>query len=121
MFFWDLKTHLVLIKIQQFKNMQNARHHIHSQFLLLYIFAGYSNVYLDYMYEQPITDEPDKNVDEIEADGVCPEEDVGCETGERPGQHALGDWLQQRRVRHHGRPEFYPSEIMRKINKIFRS
>ena len=78
--------------------------------------------------QYPVTHEPGQHVHHVEADrvhpeqsqhyphhhpldGLLPEEHVGGEWGERPGQHALGDGLQQDGVRHHGRPQLDPPAL----------
>ena len=45
--------------------------------------------HLDYVNEDPVCDEPAEDVDQVEADGVRPEQDVGGEGGEGTRQHAL--------------------------------
>ena len=62
------------------------------------------------MDQYPVKHEPDQDVDHVEGDGVNLEENVGCEGGERPGEHALGDGLQQDGVGQHGRAQLDPAE-----------
>ena len=61
------------------------------------------------MDQYPVKHEPDEDVDHVEGDGVEPEQDVGGEGGESPGEHALGDGLQQDGVRDHGRAQLDPA------------
>ena len=60
------------------------------------------------MDEDPVCDEPAKDVDQVEAGGVRPEEDVGGEGGEGAGQHALRERLDGHCVRNHGKPQLRP-------------
>ena len=62
------------------------------------------------MYEYPVTDEPDQDVDKIETDGVCFEEYIRGEGGQGPRQHTFRERLQTCGVGDHGGSQFYPSE-----------
>ena len=62
------------------------------------------------MDQYPVKHEPDQDVDPVEGDGVNLEENVGGEGGERPGEHALGEGLQQDGVGQHGRAQLDPAE-----------
>ena len=71
------------------------------------------------MDQYPVKHEPDEDVDHVEGDGVEPEQDVGGEGGERPGEHALGDRLQQDGVWDHGRAQLDPAVNKTRLHKSF--
>lgn len=71
------------------------------------------------MDQYPVKHEPDQNVDHVEGDGVDPEEDVGREGGEGPGEHALGERLQQDGVGQHGRAQLDPAKHNNKVTQVW--
>lgn len=62
------------------------------------------------MYHDPVHEKPQKNMDEKKWEWVPPEEVESGPGGQRPGEHALGDRLEQQEMWAHGGAQFGPSE-----------
>ena len=60
------------------------------------------------MDEDPVCYEPAEDVDQVEADGVRPEQDVGGEGGQGARQHALRERFQEHREGDHGETQLCP-------------